>query len=158
MKPFLLLLSALILQFTFSGCKKSDSAEKTTKASPSVLYKDTLAGTWTWQHIRYQQGSFGPYSETILPDTTFPIVILNDSEIVVQGLKIRYSDSIFFEPTAGKMNDTAHSLFYCDKLATPWFYIDLYFYKNTDSVVFRNQSTYGVSGNKGDRYYTKIVH
>lgn len=152
-----LLLFGCVLIFVGIGCKKSEGEGGISTKKLSSIYKDTIGGTFTWQHFYYLNNPNLPQTHIKMNDTTFPIVTLNDSDIVVLGNQLRYYDSIFYNGNIGKLNDTASNLRYSNKYALPYSTIYLSFDRNTDSVFFEYQVQFGISGIKGDSYATKIT-
>ena len=95
------------------SCKKQDSN------NGSALwkqYKDSLAGTYTWQYYIDQTPKGMPLDSVRQADTTFPVTMINDFTLSICNHPLIYSDSIYYAyPGYGYINDTANSLYYFDR-------------------------------------------
>lgn len=137
---FVCLLAALLLTFS---CTRED------KPDPEAWfhqYAEKLNRNFNWERSVYHYSNSGTDTTIILPDTSFPVVILNDTVLIF--LQDTLSYTVHYYPSQGvtQLVDTAEILHYVDlRLIYPHDRTIFDYYYNSDSVCV----SYNSGGNGG---------
>ena len=156
MRPSYFLSALAFIAVIAGGCRKTvDSPAQVQHASLGKIYKDSVAGIWSWEHINFWQPAAGPGVQTLLANDTFAVIILNDSMVAVKGINLTYSDSLHYTATNGRLHDTANTVNYYKGYYSDTYRYDLSFNRHNDSLIFSITQVIGNSRNY-ETYRTKI--
>jgi hypothetical protein len=152
------------------SCNKKDSGDGTQTNNPPARsfelpkrYKDTIEGSWTFQHYYFHYPSSSdpnsPYTIwTYWPDTTIQIQFTTDSTMRFGLIDLSYSDSLHgcYLPISAFPIDTAKFVHYWKKGNYACNYAvtyELNFNRTNDSLYLELDWTQGALGRKAFEIY-----